>query len=40
MFAILKLFFFNDFLQKKFENDKQRSEYVRDQLINSTYDHD
>ena len=35
MFAILKLFFFPDFLKKKFENDKQRSEYVMDQLINS-----
>lgn len=35
MFAILKLFFFPDFLQKKFDNDKQRSEYVMDQLINS-----
>jgi hypothetical protein len=34
MFAILKLFFFPDFLQKKFDNDKQRSEYVMDQLIN------
>jgi hypothetical protein len=34
MFAILKLFFFPDFLQKKYDNDKQRSEYVRDQLIN------
>jgi hypothetical protein len=35
MFAILKLFFFPDFLQKKFDNDKQRSEYVMDKLINS-----
>ena len=35
MFAILKLFFFPDFLQKKYDNDKQRSEYVLDQLINS-----
>ena len=35
MFAILKLFFFPDFLQKNYDNDKQRSEYVRDQLINS-----
>ena len=35
MFAILKIFFFPDFLQKKFDNDKQRSEYVFDQLINS-----
>ena len=35
MFAILKLFFFPDLLQKKYDNDKQRSEYVLDQLINS-----
>jgi hypothetical protein len=35
MFAILKLFFFPDFLQKRFDNDKQRSEYVMDRLINS-----
>lgn len=35
LFAILKLFFFPDFLQKRFDNDKQRSEYVMDQLINS-----
>lgn len=35
MFAILKLFFFPDLLQKKFDNDEQRSEYVMDQLINS-----
>ena len=35
MFAILKIFFFPDFLKKRFDNDKQRSEYVMDQLINS-----
>jgi uncharacterized membrane protein len=35
LFVILKLFFFPDFLRKKFDNDKQRSEYVMDQLINS-----
>jgi len=34
MFAILKIFFFQDFLKKKYDNDKQRSEYVLDQLIN------
>ena len=34
MFAILKIFFFQDFLKKKYDNDKQRSEYVIDQLIN------
>jgi hypothetical protein len=35
MFAILKLFFFPDFLGKKYSSDKQRGEYVMDQLINS-----
>jgi hypothetical protein len=35
MFAILRLFFFPDFLKKNFDNDKQRGEYVMDQLINS-----
>jgi hypothetical protein len=34
MFAILKIFFFQDFLGRKYENDKQRSEYVQDQLLN------
>ena len=33
MFAILKLFFFPDFLNTKFDNDKERSEYVMDQII-------
>lgn len=40
MFAILKLFFFPDFLQRKYDNDMQRSEYVLDQLINSSDNHD
>jgi hypothetical protein len=40
MFAILKIFFFPDFLKKSFDNDKQRSEYVLDQLINSPNNHD
>ena len=35
MFAILKLFFFPDFLGKRFDNDKERSDYVMEQLINS-----
>jgi hypothetical protein len=35
IFAIFRLFFFPDFLGKKYNNDKQRSEYVMDQLINS-----
>jgi len=40
IFAILKLFFFPDFLMKNFENEKQRSEYVLDQLTpsNNSYD--
>ena len=40
IFAILKLFFFPDFLRKNFENEKQRSEYVLDQLTasNNSYD--
>ena len=32
MFAILKVFFMPDFLEKKFQNDKERGEYVLDQL--------
>lgn len=35
MFAILRVFFFQDFLGKKYDNDKQRSEYVMNKLINS-----
>jgi len=40
MFAILRLFFFPDFLEKKYDNDKSRSEYVLDPIVNShgTYD--
>jgi hypothetical protein len=40
MFAVLKIFFFPDFLKSKYDNDKQRSEYVMDQLINSSASHD
>jgi uncharacterized membrane protein len=32
MFAILKLFFFPDFLKTKFKNDEDRSNYVIEQL--------
>ena len=35
IFIILKLFFFRDFLGEKHDSDGQKSEYVRDQLINS-----
>lgn len=34
MFAILKIFFFQDFLERNYDNDKQRSEYVLEQIIN------
>lgn len=32
MFAILKLFFFPDFLKVKFKNDRERADYVIEQL--------
>ena len=32
MFAVLKLFFFPDFLKTNFDNDSERSEYVIEQL--------
>ncbi len=34
MFAILKLFFFPDFLKTKFKTDEERSDYVIEQLTN------
>ena len=40
IFMILKLFFFQDFLQRGFDNDEQRSEYVLDQLTCSTDNND
>ena len=40
MFFVLKIFFFPDFLKTRYKNDKQRSEYVLDQLINSSATHD
>lgn len=33
IFFVLKLFFFPDFLKKKFNNNTQRSNYVIEQLI-------
>jgi len=33
LFFILRLFFFPDFLKSKFSNDKERGDYVREQLI-------
>jgi len=35
MFAILKIFFFQDFLSKNYHTDKERSEHVLNQLTNS-----
>lgn len=32
MFAILKLFFFNDYLGSRFDNDQDKSDYVIEQL--------
>jgi hypothetical protein len=40
MFVLLKIFFFPDFLKSKYDNDKQRSEYVLDQLTNTSGRHD
>ncbi len=35
MFAILRIFFFQDFLKTRYDNDHQRSEYVLDHLKES-----
>jgi hypothetical protein len=35
IFIILRIFFFRDFLQKNYDTEGQKSEYVLDQLINS-----
>ncbi len=35
MFAILKLFFFPDILQKRFNTDEERGDYVIEQLTNT-----
>jgi len=32
MFAILRIFFFHDFLKTRFSSDSERSEYVIEQL--------
>lgn len=34
MFAILKLFFFPDFLNTRFDSDEERGDYVIEQLTN------
>jgi len=33
IFAILRLFFFPDFLNSNFDSNQEKGEYVRDQLI-------
>jgi len=38
IFAVLKLFFFPDFLKARFSSEKDRSEYVMEQLINPPID--
>jgi hypothetical protein len=40
IFAILKIFFFQDFLGKKCNNDVQKSEYVRNQILNTAKSND
>lgn len=35
MFAILKIFFFRDFLDTRFSTDEEKSEYVLEQLTNT-----
>lgn len=32
MFAVLKLFFFKDFLNSRFDTEKQKSDYIIEQL--------
>ena len=36
MFGILRLFFFPDLLNSKFETDSQRGDYVIEELISKT----
>jgi len=40
MFAILKIFFFPNFLKTKYDNDQDRGDYVLEQLINSSEKND
>ena len=35
IFIILKVFFFRDFLNEKYDSDAQKSEYVLNQITNS-----
>ncbi len=38
MFAVLKLFFFPNFLKTNFKTDKERSEYVLERLTSTSTD--
>jgi hypothetical protein len=40
MFAVLRLFFFPDFLNRKFDNSTDKGAYVRDQIINYQVNND
>lgn len=40
MFAILKLFFFSDFLNSRFSTDEEKGNYVLEQLTNKTNNND
>jgi hypothetical protein len=35
IFVLLKVFFFKDFLGRKYTDDEQKSEYVRNQILNT-----
>ncbi|MEZ4908941.1 MAG: DUF4492 domain-containing protein [Saprospiraceae bacterium] len=35
MFGILKLFFFKDYLNERYDNEEQKSEYIINELINN-----
>lgn len=35
IFIILKVFFFHDYLREKYSTERQKGEYVLDQLLNS-----
>jgi hypothetical protein len=40
IFAVLKLFFFPDFLNRKYTTDEQKAVYVLDQITNSPLNND
>ncbi len=39
IFAVFRLFFFHDFLKSNFKTDKERSNYVIEQLIKPSTNH-